>query len=184
MPEATTGEYGARVDSIRQIQKDRLAILQVVDKLPPADQELLPDVVKTVDSLAGRAFELATMLKQMEGNVSDSSLDSLNSRIESLKADGADPESDRRLSLLERQKVALVELVKRREKLEAQFESSVLAVQNVRFDMLRLRSAGVANVMDDLTRATQQAQALSIDINAAIGAAGEIKEALGRGNRD
>jgi hypothetical protein len=38
----------------------------------------------------------------------------------------------------------------------------------------------VAAVINDLTSATQQAQALRIDVEAAIGAAGEIREALGR----
>ncbi len=178
MPEATTGEFGTRAEQIRQIQKDRQAIFQVVEKLPPAERELLPEIVKTVDSLAGRALELGTMLRQMEGSVSDSSVDSLDSRIEALKAEGADAESDRRLGLLQRQRTALVELGKRREKIEAQFESCVLAVQNVRFDLLRLRSAGVDAVLSDLTSATQQVRALQFDVEAAIEAAAEIKEAL------
>ena len=178
MAEATTGEFGKRAEQIRQIQKDRQSILQVVEKLPPGERELLPEVVKTVDALAGRALDLATMLRQMEGNVTEGSVDSLDSRIEALKADGADAETDRRLGLLERQRTALVELVKRREKIEAQFESCVLAVQNVRFDLLRLRSAGVDAVLSDLTSATQEARALQIDVEAAIDAAGEIREAL------
>jgi serine/threonine-protein kinase len=178
MSEATTGEFGKRAEQIRQIQKDRQAIFQVVEKLPPAERELLPEIVKTVDSLAGRALELGTMLRQMEGSVSDSSVDSLDSRIEALKAGGADTESDRRLGLLQRQRTALVELGKRREKIEAQFESCVLAVQNVRFDLLRLRSAGVDAVLSDLTSATQQVRALQFDVEAAIDAAAEIKEAL------
>ena len=63
---------------------------------------------------------------------------------------------------------------------DAKFESCVLAVQNVRFDLLRLRSAGLSAVLDDITSATQQARALKIDVEAAIDAAGEIKQALGR----
>jgi hypothetical protein len=74
----------------------------------------------------------------------------------------------------------LGDLVERRSRVEAQFESCVLAVQNVRFDLLRLRSAGVAAVLGDLTSATQQARALQIDVEAAIDAAGEIKQALGK----
>jgi serine/threonine-protein kinase len=62
----------------------------------------------------------------------------------------------------------------------ARSESCVLAVQNVRFDLLRLRSAGVAAVLNDLTSATQQARALKIDVEAAIDAADEIKQALGK----
>ena len=70
--------------------------------------------------------------------------------------------------------------MERRGHVETQFESCVLAVQNVRFDLLRLRSAGVAAVLDDLTSATQQARALSVDVEAAISAAGEIRAALGK----
>jgi hypothetical protein len=48
----------------------------------------------------------------------------------------------------------------------------------VRFDLLRLRSAGVAAVLGDLTQATQQARSLSRDVDNAIAAAAEIREAI------
>ena len=48
-------------------------------------------------------------------------------------------------------------------------------MQNVRFDLLRMRSAGVNEALGDLTQATQQAKALSRDVDAAISAAGEIR---------
>ncbi len=97
-----------------------------------------------------------------------------------MKNETASPDQDRRLDLLQRQRQTLAQLVERRAQVEAQFESCVLAVQNVRFDLLRLRSAGVAAVLDDLTSATQQARALSLDVEAAISAAGEIRAALGK----
>jgi len=62
---------------------------------------------------------------------------------------------------------------------EGQLESCILAMQNVRFDLLRLKSAGVAAVLGDLTQATQAARALSRDVDNAIDAASEIREALG-----
>ena len=97
-----------------------------------------------------------------------------------LEAQGPGPERERRIDLMQRQRRTLADLVERREKIEAQFESCALAIQTMRFDLLRLRSAGVGAVMDNLTMVTQQARALAIDIDAAIAAAGEIKEALGR----
>jgi serine/threonine-protein kinase len=75
----------------------------------------------------------------------------------------------------------LADLMQRRQQIEAQFESCGLAIQNVRFDLLRLRSAGVEAALSDLTSATRQARALSADVEAAIGAAGEIRQALGKG---
>jgi eukaryotic-like serine/threonine-protein kinase len=53
-------------------------------------------------------------------------------------------------------------------------------MQNVRFDLLRLRSADAGSALGDLTMATQQARALSRDVDNAIVAASEIREALGR----
>ena len=57
-------------------------------------------------------------------------------------------------------------------------ESCILAIQNVRFDLLRLRSADAGSVLGDLTNATQQASALSRDVDVALAAASEIREAL------
>jgi hypothetical protein len=178
--EPTTGEFGALAGQIQQMQRDRQAIIQIVQGLPGSERDMLPDVVQTVDSLVSRAGDLAGMLQQMEGNVDDGALARLDERIETLQRDGADPESDRRLELLQRQRSTLAELVDRRKRVGSQFESCVLAVQNVRFDLLRLRSAGVQAVIDDLTSATQEARALQIDVEAALDAAGEIKQALGR----
>ena len=59
--------------------------------------------------------------------------------------------------LLERQRATIVELRSRRSQVASHLESCVLAMQNMRFDLLRLRSAGVAAVLGDLTQATQQA---------------------------
>ncbi len=179
LPPPTSDEYGKYTDHMAQMRKDRGAIVQVVEKLPESDREMLPDVVQTVDQLMERAADLARTLNHMEGNVDKAALTDLEARIESLKAEAPDGESDRRISLLERQRDSLAELVKRRDAVESQFESCVLAVQNMRFDLLRLRSAGVSAVLADLTSATQQARALRIDVEAALGAAGEIREALG-----
>jgi hypothetical protein len=178
--EPTTGEFGKLAGQILQMQRDRTAVIQIIQRLPESERQMLPDVVPTVDALVDRAGELARTLQQMEGNVDDDALGRLDRRIQELEGSGADPETDRRLDLLQRQREALAELVERRARVEAQFESCVLAIQNVRFDLLRLRSAGVAAVLDDLTSATQQARALQIDVEAAIDAAGEIKQALGR----
>ena len=66
-------------------------------------------------------------------------------------------------------------LVERRGAISSRLESCLLAMQNVRFDLLRMRSAGVNETLGDLTQATQQAKALSRDVDAAISAAGEVR---------
>jgi serine/threonine-protein kinase len=181
LPAPTSGDFGKFAGQLEQMRKDHAAIVRLVDRLPETDQAMLPDVVPTVNALFERASELARMLQQMEGNVDHDAMGSLDGRIAALEQEAENPERDRRLDLLRRQRESLAELLGRRGKVEAQFESCVLAVQNVRFDLLRLRSAGVQEVLGDLTSATQAARAMRIDVEAALDAAGEIREALGRG---
>jgi len=170
-------DFGALATPIAQLRRDDAAIRQIITRLPPSERNLLPDVAHTVEQLSTRALDLARTLSQMEGEVDPDAVERLEARIEDLGADGGD---DRRIDLLRRQLDTLRELVQRRQALESQFESCVLAVQNIRFDMLRLRSAGVSAVLDELTSATQAARVLGDDVEAAIEAAGEIRRELGR----
>jgi hypothetical protein len=120
----------------------------------------------------------------MEGEVDTSALERLDNRISNAeKGNEGGKEDERRLDLMRRQRKTLAELIGRRDKVETRFESCVLAIQNMRFDLLRLRSAGVDAVLGDLTQVTQQAKALNVDINAAIDAASEIKELMGGSER-
>src|SRR5438874_1575683 len=189
-PRATTDEFGGHAEPIRQARSDRKAILRIVDRLPKSERKMLPDVVATADALLNRAEELARTLHAMSGTVDRGALARLEEKIQATKhqgdpgltrrpREGGSTERDRQVGLLERQRQALTDLLTRRQLVADQLESCVLAMQNVRFDLLRLRSAGVAVALDDLTRATQQARALSRDVDHVIAAAGEIKNVLG-----
>ncbi len=179
LPRATTDEFGRQAEPVQQARSDRKAILRIVDRLPKSERKLLPDVVATADALLSRAEDLARTLHAMSGTVDQGALARLEEKIDATKHQRDSAERERQVSLLERQRQALTDLLTRRQLVADQLESCVLAMQNVRFDLLRLRSAGVAVALDDLTRATQQARALSRDVDHAIAAAGEIKEALG-----
>src|SRR5438477_6684902 len=179
LPRATTDEFGGHAEPIQQARSDRKAILRIVDRLPKSERKLLPDVVATADALLNRAEELARTLHAMSGSVDRGALARLEEKIQATKHQADTTERNRQAGLLERQRQALTDLLTRRQLVADQLESCVLAMQNVRFDLLRLRSAGVAVALDDLTRATQQARALSRDVDHVIAAAGEIKNVLG-----
>jgi serine/threonine-protein kinase len=178
LPAPKADEFGRHVDTVRLARNDREAILKIMERVPPSERKLLPDVVVTVDALLKRAEELARMLHGMSADVDDGALARIEARIEAVKHHEEGTERERQLSLLDRQRQALSDLLTRRRRLEEQIESCVLAMQNVRFDLLRLRSAGVAAVLSDLTNATQQARALSRDVDHVIAAAGEIRDLL------
>ena len=174
----TSEEFGAHVSSVLQVYGDRLAIIKLVSKLPASERNMLPEVQQTADALYARAADLARTLQAMDSNLDSENLGQIDERIAGLSREPDDPERSRRLSLLQRQKESIAVLRERRSQVASHLESCVLAMQNVRFDLLRLRSAGVAAVLGDLTQATQQAKALSRDVDNAIAAAGEIREAM------
>jgi serine/threonine-protein kinase len=181
LPAPQADEFGRHVETVRLARNDREAILKIMERVPASERKLLPDVVVTVDALMKRAEDLARMLHGMSADVDDGALARIEARIEAVKNHEEGTERERQLSLLERQRQALSDLLTRRKRVEEQIESCVLAMQNVRFDLLRLRSAGVAAVLSDLTHATQQARALSRDVDHAIAAAGEIRDVLSGG---
>jgi len=181
LPAPRADEYGPLLPQIIQAYTDRTAILKLMDRMSPAERNMLPeDVSGTVDGLYQRASELARTLYAMDANLDVQSLERIEQRIRALEREPDDEERSRRMTLLERQRKTIGDLRGRREQIASQLESCTLAMQNVRFDLLRLRSADASSALGDLTMATQQARALSRDVDNAIVAAAEIREALGR----
>lgn len=177
--EPRVGEYGIHLAAIRQAHNDRGAILKLVERMSPGEKNMLPDdVVQTVDALYQRATDMARTLHQMDTNLDTRELDEIDDRIAAIRREPEDSERARRLGLLESKKKKMMELKSRREQVEAHMDSCILAMQNVRFDLLRLRSADAGSALGDLTQVTQQARALSRDVDVALEAASEIKEAL------
>jgi hypothetical protein len=133
----------------------------------------------TVDALAERVGALALTLHRLDADVGGASVPTLERRLAALRAESGPeptPEQERRISLLERQRTTIDELVARRSVLAAQLESASLALQNLRLDLLKLRSSGLGTAMSDVAHATQEARALSREIGHAVDAVREVKE--------
>ncbi|HXY70857.1 MAG TPA: serine/threonine-protein kinase [Gemmatimonadales bacterium] len=173
-------ELGSHAASIEQAGRDRAAILGMLERMPKSERKMLPDVGPTVDQLLGRATDLARTLAALERDIDTAAEDKIDLRITALETEPPSADRERRISLLQRQRQTVHDLVARRVALGSQLESCLLAMQNVRLDLLRLRSAGVAEALGDLTQATQQARSLSRDVDAAVSAAVEIRRLTGR----
>jgi serine/threonine-protein kinase len=177
---AAPEDLGPHAASIEQARSDRAAIVAMMERLPKSERKLLPDIGPTVDQLLERASDLARTLYALERDIDTTALARLEARIAGLEQEPPSADRERRMGLLLRQRQTIHDLVERRSVLSSQLESCLLAMQNVRFDLLRLRSAGVAEALGDLTQATQQARALSRDVDAAVSAAGEIRRLTGQ----
>jgi len=177
---ADSDELGPHAGAIEQARSDRAAILAMLERMPKSERKMLPDIAPTVDQLLERATDLGRTLHALERDIDTTALEKLEARIVALDQEPASPDKERRMGLLVRQRQTMTDLLARRTALASQLESCLLAMQNVRFDLLRLRSAGVAEALGDLTQATQQARALSRDVDAAVSAAGEIRRLTGQ----
>jgi serine/threonine-protein kinase len=176
----TAQEFGRHASGIEQARSDRAAVVAMISKMSKAERQMLPDIAPTVDQLLERAADLARSLAALERDIDDGALERLDARIAALQGEPETADSQRRLVLLQQQHQKIEQLVQRRVRLGEQLESSLLAMQNIRFDLLRLRSSGVAEALGDLTQATQQAKALSRDVDAAISAVREVRKLTGQ----
>jgi serine/threonine-protein kinase len=166
---------GPHGEAVRRAANDKAMLRDIVNALRPYERELIPDVLPTVDALADRVGALALTLHRLDADVSGSSLGALDSRIAALNTEPETADRERRLSLLQRQRRSLHDLLERRRSLANQLESASLTLQNLKFDLMKLRSSGVGSAVEDVTSATQEARALSRDIGHVLDAAEDIR---------
>ena len=171
--EVLESQYGA---AIRRAVEDRAAILEIAAKLPKEDRAQLKELEPTTNALVERVSRLAQMVQRLDQSIDPRLADEIAARIATMPREGASPESDRQLSLLRRQRLTLDELVQRRLTLARQIDNAALALGNLRLDLVKLRSSGLQSAMSDVSMATQEARALSREINAVLEAAAELEK--------
>ena len=166
---------GPHGEAVRRAATDRAMMREIMAALRPVERDMIPEIGPTVDALADRVGALATTLHRLDADVSGASLGALDARIASLATEPATAEQERRLSLLQRQRSSLHDLLERRRSLANQLESAALMLQNLKLDLLKLRSSGIGSTIEDNTSATQEARALSRDIGHVLEAAEDLK---------
>jgi serine/threonine-protein kinase len=172
-PDVLAGQHG---ETIRRAAADRLLMRDIAASLGPVEKSMIPDIVPTVDALAERVGTVATTLHRLDQDVSGASLGSLDARIASMETEPDNAERERRLSLLRRQRQSLHDLLERRRSLANQIESASLMLQNLKLDMLKLRSSGLGSEINTQSSATQEARALSREIGHVVQAAEELRK--------
>jgi hypothetical protein len=179
LPAPSVREYGAYVDRIEHMQRDRAAILKQWQSLPATEREMLPEIVETVDRLFERGQKLGRVLRDMDSaEVSAAEAAEIERRLDEARRGPDDDERRRHIQLLERQRKNIQSLQGQRKEALQNLESCYLAMQNLRFDLLRLKSSSINEVLGELTQVTQQARALSRDVDHAISAVDEIRDVI------
>ena len=174
----TAAEYGSYFDRMNHVLDDRKNILRMMQQLPDADRKQLPEVVETAEALYERASDLARTLHEMDQSFGTAGADRIRVQLDALALRPESEERNRQIGILERQVRTALDLQARRDAFVQRFESSELAMRNLRLDLIKLRTGGIG-ALNDVTSATQQARAISRDVENLTAAASEVREAMG-----
>jgi serine/threonine-protein kinase len=163
---------GAQARSIQDAQRSRDEILRLIETLPKRDRELLHDVPSTAVSLYQKVESLALGVAELERSLAPSSAAQIDAEIVRLESEAnpldvrASEERVRRLAYLKRQRRAVAELNGRLSQSREKLESCILALQNLRLEVVRLRS-GPQNYQT-ITSIAEKAIALGRDVDSAM----------------
>ena len=171
------GEYVAIVNRARS---DRDEVVRILSYLPPAERARIPDVEKTANTLVQKIEAIAMSMARAARDLGGRTLAAIDTEIQQLESeanpfDTARSETRvRRLAHLRRERRVVMEANRSRETNEAHLESCRLALENVRLDLVRLRTGNSS--VQSVTQIAEQAMALARDIDLAVGAASEVRD--------
>jgi len=164
---------------IRDAARHREDILRLIETLPKREREQVEEVPATADALYRRIELLAVDLTELDRGFAADDGDKVEQEIEQLEAaaNPMDPRSEervRRLAILKRKRGSLRELKKKRESQGARFENCVLALENMRYDVLKLKTGGQS--FQQVTQLAERAMSLAQEVDNAVYVAEEMRK--------
>ena len=184
LPVAPTRDdaLGEFVEVVRQARADREEIGRLLATIPPAERGRIPDVASTAVELVNRIESMAVDVSQGtlalgtdHGRKIEAEIGVLESEANPLdiaKSEGR----VRRLAQLRRDRRAVADVERRRDARKGQIESCRLALENMRLDLVRLRTGNSS--VQSVTSIAEQAMALARDVDIAVGAASEVRSVI------
>ena len=137
---------GQAGDRARQAIADRDEVIRRLNALPKPERERFADVARSASALADRVGALALSLEELSRHDVAASREVLEREISTLES-AANPlergseDRVRRLAYLKRQRRALVDAEKKRSAVAEKLETCALALQSMRYDMMRLSAS-------------------------------------------
>ena len=168
---------GPQGDRVRAAMSDRDEILRRLNDLPKSQKEQLGDVAKSAIALADKVQGLAIAYDEVARQDIGSAREQLESEISTLES-AANPlergseDRVRRLAYLKRQRRALVDAAQRKDGLAGKLETCALALQNMRFDLMRLGAS--PQMHQHITSLANQAMKLTENVDDALFVADEM----------
>ena len=176
---------GPHAAAARQAITDRQEVIRLVELMPASERKKIADVIPTANALAQKVMTLATALGDIDRAAGSQPVASIEKEVALLESQAnpldrvASEERVRRLALLKRQRRTMSELGRRRDEMQGKLEECALALQNMKFDVLRLRTGG--QTWQHVTSVAEQAMALAREVDSAVYVADEMARLTPRG---
>jgi len=170
---------GPQGDRVRQAIADRDEIARRLATLPKAERERLGDVGRSANALADKVGALSLSLDEVSRQDVTGAREVLEREITALE-NAANPlergseDRVRRLAYLKRQRRALVDAAQKKEALASKIETCAIALQNMRFDLMRLGAS--PQMHQHITSLAVQALNLAENVDLAA----DVAEEMGR----
>jgi len=173
------GAAGNYADRVRRAEADRGEVLRLLERMPSAERARIPDVGRSADLLAEKVKYLAIALADLDRSAAasgSSTIEAEISRLESaanpLDESGSD-ERVKRLAFLKRQRRALADVTNRRDAVAAKLETCVVALQNIKLDLIRLNAG--SQTPQHITSLAMDALNLAESVDSALYVADEMR---------
>lgn len=179
VPASQLGQLaGSGARTVQEARRNRDEILRLIETLPKKERAILGDVPSSAMALCQKVEALALQVAELERNVPAESEAQLDAEIARLEGEAnpldtrASEERVRRLAYLKRQRRFLADLGGRLAASREKMESGAVALQNMRLEVVRLRS-GPQN-FQTITSVAEKAMALGREVDAAVYARDEM----------
>ena len=169
---------GPHATTARQAITDREEIIRLVDSLPKPERAKIPEIVPTAHALTDKVLALALSLGELDRASGAQSPAAIEKEITTLESQAnpldrvASEERVRKLAFLKRQRRTVADLSRRRTEMNGKLEECALALQNIKFDVLRLKTG--AQSWQHVTSVAEQAMALAREVDSAVYVADEM----------
>src|SRR5215475_10008278 len=170
---------GNYADRVRRAESDRAEVLRLLERMPAAERSRIPDVARSADALAEKVKYLAVALADLERNVSAGGSNAIEAEIARLESaanpldESGSDERVKRLAFLKRQRRALADVVGRRDAVAAKLETCVVALQNIKLDLIRLNAG--SQTPQHITTLAMDALNLADSVDSALYVADEMR---------
>ncbi|MDQ6612638.1 MAG: hypothetical protein M3Y64_09410, partial [Gemmatimonadota bacterium] len=176
----TDDVLGAYATLVNRARTDRDEIVRLLSYLPAPERARIPEVANTANTLVGKIEIIAMSMARTERDTGARPASEINAEIQQLESEANPFDTTRsetrvrRLAQLRRECRLVVDITRQREENRARLESCRLALENVRLDLVRLRTGNSS--VQSVTLVAEQAMALAREVDIAVAAASEVRD--------